>query len=97
MQTTYPTPVYTSDLIDCDNCDGKIARDAADAYDLLFGPYRLEPSSLARELTTYIERNPNADDAQVLDMALWRWFGFDAIALVQAARHRIDEDSREDA
>ena len=76
----------------CTTCDQPITREAAEAFEILFSNYRLDPSGLAREIEKEIERRPDAMDAEILDMALYMWLGVGTEALVPAVRHKLVEE-----
>ncbi len=89
MQATIPTVNNTSP---CTTCEQPITREAAEAFDVLFSSYRLDPSGLAREIEKELSRRPEATDAEILDMAFYVWFGVGTEALVPAVRHKLIEE-----
>ena len=90
MTTSY----RTATTIDCHECGAPVSPDADDAYDLLYGPYRLDPSDLEREIRRVLLRAPERPAADVLADAFAAWLDFEPVAFVAAVQHRLIEDAQ---
>ena len=88
MTTSY----HASATIGCHECGAPVGPDADDAYDVLYGPYRLDPSGLEREIRRALLRTPERPPADVLAEAFEGWLDFDPLAFVAAVRHRLIEE-----
>ena len=84
----------TSPSIDSHECGAPDGPDADDAYDLLYGPFQLDPAGLERELRRALLRAPERPDADVLAEAFAGWLDFEPVAFVAAVRHRLIEEAQ---
>ena len=87
--------MFATDLtIDCHECSSPVSPATNDAYDLLYGPYRLDPSGLEREIRRALLRAPERPPADLLAEAFAGWLDFDPLAFVAAVAHRLIEEAQ---
>ena len=60
---------------------------------MFYGPYRLDPSGLEREIRRALLRAPERPPADVLADAFAAWLDFDPLAFVAAVQHRLIEEA----
>ena len=86
--------IATDPTIDCHECGAPVSPSSDDAYDTLYGPYRLDPSGLEREIRGALLRAPERPAADVLAEAFEGWVDFDPLAFVAAVQHRLIEEAQ---
>jgi hypothetical protein len=82
-----------TDLIPCHECDRPVSPALDEAYDLLYGPTKLEASRLAYYLERELRAAPEATNLAVLMAALEEWLGCSLGSLVDAVRHYLTEEA----
>ena len=86
--------IATDQTIDCRECSAPVSPETDDAYDVLYGPYRLDPSGLEREIRRALLRAPERPAADVLGEAFAAWLDFEPLAFVAAVKHRLIEEAQ---